>query len=69
MSVFIPVSTLVRLVLWLAAAGIVAGILLGAQTPAATSTSPGSTPRSVPTSVVRPTVDQPAVEAAASDGR
>lgn len=69
MSVFIPVSTLVRLVLWLAAAGIVVGVLLGAQTPAATSTSPDSAPNSVPTSVVAPADDQPAVEATASDGR
>lgn len=69
MSVFIPVSTLVRLVLWLAATGIVVGVLLGAQGPAATSTSPDSVPTSVPTSVVQPAEDQPAVEAAASDGR
>lgn len=55
MSVFIPVSTLIRLVFWLAAAAIVVGVLIGAQHPADTSTSPGLAPT---------TTVQPAVEAA-----
>lgn len=48
MSVFVPVSTLVRLVLWLAAAGILAGVLLGAQDPAPTPAAPA------PATVVQP---------------
>jgi len=59
MSVFIPVSTLVRLVLWLAATGILVGVLLGAQQPADTTTAPGP----APTTAVQPAADQPAVEA------
>ncbi|HEV7648598.1 MAG TPA: hypothetical protein VGP26_10580 [Actinophytocola sp.] len=65
MSVLIPVSTLVRLVLWLAAIGVVAGFLIGARATADTSTSPGP----APTTVVRPAADHPAVEAAARGGR
>jgi|tagenome__1003787_1003787.scaffolds.fasta_scaffold20977584_6 hypothetical protein len=61
MSVFIPVSTLFRLVFWLAATAIVIGILIGGRHPADTNTSPGL----APTSTVQPAGDQPAVEAAA----
>jgi hypothetical protein len=65
MSVFIPVSTLVRLVFWLAAVAIVAGVLIGAQQPADTNTSP----QLAPTTTVAPAGDQPAVEAAAAGQR
>ena len=65
MSVFIPVSTLVRLVFWLAAVAIVVGVLIGAQRPADTNTSP----ELAPTTTVQPTGDQPVVEAAAAGER
>ena len=56
MSVFVPVSTLVRLILWLAAAGLVAGVLLGAQSPTAAPPAPAP--------VVQPAAGRPVVEAA-----
>jgi hypothetical protein len=59
MSVFVPLSTLIRLVLWLAATGVVVGVMLGAQSPAAISPGPA------PTTAVHPATGQPAVEAAA----
>ncbi len=56
MSIFIPVSSLIRLAFWLAVVGIVLGVLLGTDGGATTNT-PNDMTNTVSSSTVAPAVE------------